>query len=108
MRSRRFFFAATSAIASSSASGRDNDFGEDFDDFLDRRRIEPAVQGDNPAESGGRVAAERAKIGLAQIGRDRDPAGIGMFDDCHSRAKRWIEFGDEFEGGIRVVQIIIR
>ena len=38
---------------------RDDDFGENLDDLGGGRGVEPAVQGDNSAESGNRIAAQR-------------------------------------------------
>ena len=57
------------------------------------------------AETGSQAWAR--KIGLLQARALGDAAGIGVFDDRHSRRARRVEFRDEFEGGVGVVDIIV-
>ena len=67
---RRFFFAARMAMRLVAGGRRDDHLGEDLGDLGRGRFVERAVQRDDAAEGGDRIAAERQAIGLGE-GRRR-------------------------------------
>ena len=86
--------------------GRADDFGKDV---ADRRRsllVERAVECDDPAECGYRIARQRRRIGIEDRVGARHAAGIGVL---HDHAGRWpvAELGEQFERSIGVVQIVV-
>ena len=64
-----------------------------------------AVEGDDAAERRGRVGAEGAVVGLAQVGRHGDAAGVGVLDD---HAGRRVELPHALERGVGVGEVVER
>ena len=87
--------------------GRDDHFGEDADDGARGFRIERAVDRDDAAIGGGRVAGERAAIGCDEIKSLRNAAGVRMFDDDACRCALRIKFADALIGGIGIVDVVV-
>ena len=104
--SRRFFFLAKIALASSSASGRDDHLGEDLGDRFGGRGVERPVDRDDPAERRDAVAGERLVPRVEQAVARGDAARVGVLDDDHRR-RAVAELGDQLERGIGVVEIVV-
>ena len=60
-----------------------------------------------PAESGGAVAIERLPVGFGKRLAPRHAARVGVFDDRAGRAVRRVEFADQLESGIGVVDVVV-
>src|SRR5260370_898569 len=88
--------------------GRNDDFGQDFSDDGRGFGIERAIDGDDAAVRRLGVAGERLAIGGDEIGAFGDAARVGMLDDDASGGANWIELGDAFIGGVRVVDVVVR
>ena len=73
---RKFFLAANTTRASSSASARDDHLGEDPAHRLGGGAIERAVDGDDAAECRHAVAGESRLIGLGERPAQGDAAGL--------------------------------
>ena len=86
--------------------GGDDRLGEDLHDLRRRLGVEGAVQGNDAAEGGDRVAAKGPPVGLDEASAGGDATGIGVLDDGDGRARR-IELGDQLIGGIGVVDIVV-
>jgi hypothetical protein len=87
--------------------GRDDHFGEDLDDLARRLRVERPVRRDDAAEGAHRIASERLGIGLRQRPGRCHPAWIGVLDDGDGGTLGRIELGDQLEGGVGVVEIVV-
>ncbi len=87
--------------------GRDHDFDElALDDVFRGGLVERAVERDDAAERGHRIAGVGALVGLAEIGAERDAARIGMLDD--DACRRLAERLDAFERGIGIGDVVER
>ena len=86
---------------------RDDHFGEDLHDLGCSSRIELAVQCDNAAKCGDRIAGECALISLCERGAFGHATGIGVFDDGDRRRACGIEFAHALKGGVGVVDIVV-
>ena len=87
---------------------RDDHLGEDLDDRLGRLGVERAVERDDAAEGRDRIA------GAAPCGRPlsasaptADAAGIGVLDDGDGGGRAGVELGDQLEGGVGVVDVVV-
>ena len=83
--------------------------GDDFDELPldDRRRgfgVERAVEGNDPAEGGGRVRLVGPQVGVEQARRDSDAAGIRVLDD---HAGRFLELAHAFDRRVRVGDVVV-
>jgi hypothetical protein len=70
-------------------------------------RVRRRVDGDDAAEGRGRVAGQGPLIGLALAAADGHAAGIGVLDDRHGRALGRVELGDQLEGRVGVVDVVV-
>ena len=69
-------------------------------------RVERAVDRDDAAEGADRIAGERLAIGLGQLAPTATPQGLACLMMAQA-AVRAVEFGDAFEGGVGVVDIVV-
>ena len=95
------------AIASSLASGRDDDLGEDVGDGARSIGIERPVHRHDTAEGRHGVAGQRLAIGFEQACALGDAARIGVLDDHAGRGAGGIELGDAFIGRVGVVDVVV-
>ena len=105
--SRRFFFAATIAMASSVASGA----------MITSVKISVMARAASassvrltatmPPKADVRIAGQRLAIGADEIGAFGDAAGIGVLDDDAGRGARRIELADAFIGRIGIVDVVV-
>ncbi len=95
------------AMASSLASGRDDDLGEDFRDGARGLGVEPLVQRHDAAEGGDGVAGQRLAVGLDQARTLRDATRIGVLDDDAGGRALGLELGDAFERRVGVVDVVV-
>ena len=86
---------------------RDDHFGEDLDDLFGGLGIEGRVERDDAAKGADAVAGKRLPIGLGQCRRDGDATRVRMFDDRDGGRGVGIELGDQLEGGVRIVEIVV-
>ncbi len=84
--------------------GCDHDFGKYLDDLFGGGLINGLVGRDDAAKGTDRITAQRIGIGCGQAVGRADAARIGVLDD---RNGRLIEFGDQLECGIGVVQVVV-
>jgi hypothetical protein len=70
---RKFFLADRISRASSLASGCNDDFGEDLDDFKRCFSVQRLVEGKDATESGSLVIGQRTAIGLREGCRRQRP-----------------------------------
>jgi len=89
-------------------AGGDDDFGEDLDDLFRRVGIKRLIERDNTAKGRCLVAVVGAEVGVAQAGASADAAGVGVFDDGAGGAVFGGEFRHQFEGGVGVVDVVVR
>src|SRR5690606_17936290 len=85
----------------------DDHLGEDFDDFGGRFGVDLAVEGDNAAKGRDRIGAQGLLIGLDQGRADGHAAGIGVLDDGNGGGLGRVELGNELEGGVGVIDIVV-
>src|SRR5690625_2673706 len=76
-----------------------------LDDEASRFLIERPVEGNNAAERAGWIASISKLIGLAKIGTDSNPAGVGVLDDDAGRLCKRL---DAFQGRVGIGNIIER
>jgi len=84
--------------------GRDDDFGENFDDFGGGFCVQSAIQRDDTAEGRDRVAFKGAVVGVQHCRAGGDAAGVGVFDDGNGGG---IKFGHQLERGVGVVDVVV-
>jgi len=87
--------------------GRYDHFGEDLDHLPGGGGVEAGIDGDNAAKGRDRITLEGPFIGGLEIRPQGDAAGIGVLDDGHSRRRLRIKLGDQFDGGVRVGDVVI-
>ena len=86
---------------------RDDDLGEDLGDRARRLGVERAVERDDAAEGGDRIAAQRLAVGVEDARALGDAAGIGVLDDGDGGGALRIELGDAFVGRVGVVEVVV-
>src|SRR5690606_2677270 len=69
--------------------------------------VDFAIGGDDAAKGRDRIGAQSLQIGGLQVAGHGDAAGIGMLDDGDGGRFGGVEFADQFEGGIGIVDIVV-
>ena len=87
--------------------GRDDHFGEDLGELLGGRAVERAVAGDDAAIGADRIAAQRERVGFGERLGGRDAARVGVLDDGDGGVVLGVELGDDFVGGVGVVDVVV-
>ena len=101
---RRFLRRATAALRRFVASGATMTSVRIAAIFSAAGRVQRAVHRDDAAEGRDRIAAQCQIPRLGQRGGAGDAAGIGVLDD---RDGGGVEFGDAFECGVGVVEVVV-
>ena len=70
-----------------------------------RGRVDPLVEGDDPAEGRGRVAGPGPLVGLERALAQPGAAGVGVLDD---HAGRLVDLGGQAPGGVEVEDVVER
>ena len=88
-------------------TGGDDDLGEDLRDLARRVGVERLVQRHDAPESRGAVAIERLLVGVEQRRAPRHARGVGVLDDGDGGTIGGVEFRDQFERRIGVVDVVV-
>ncbi len=85
----------------------DDHLGEELDDLFRGGRVEHLVERDDAAEGRGGIAGEGPLVGLDQARAGGDAAGVGVLDDRAGRALFGRELGNQLEGRIRIIDVVV-